>query len=102
MSGFEVVIDALHTNVKFLQGAEDSWEEAHKQVRGKRLGPDDLGLLGKQNGVPESYNRAAENLTDGLSKGVENLRKAADSLRAVADDQARREEEIIAKLQNTQ
>lgn len=102
MPGFEVVIEALRGNVRFLQQAQDSWEGAHKKVNGKTLGPDDLGLLGKQGNVPDVYNQAARNLTDGLMKGVENLGKAADALRSVADDQANREEEIKAALRQTQ
>ncbi|MCA1190453.1 MULTISPECIES: hypothetical protein [Saccharopolyspora] len=102
MAGFDVVIEALRGNVMFLQEAQDSWEEAHNKVKGKTLEEDDLGLLGKQGDIPGAYNGAAENLFAGLLKGVENLGKAAASLRAVVDDQAEREEEIEAELRKTQ
>ncbi|QIZ35929.1 hypothetical protein [Saccharopolyspora sp. ASAGF58] len=102
MSGFEVVIEALHKNVRFLHQAEDSWAAALGKIDGKLLGPDDLGLLGKQNGVIQDCNDASAKLAEGLKRGVENLQKAADSLKAVAEDRVRREEEITAQLKKTQ
>ncbi|PKW15400.1 hypothetical protein [Saccharopolyspora spinosa] len=98
MSGFEVIIEALRTNVILLSEAESRWRNALHAVNGNLLASDDLGLLGKQDGIVLSCNEAAADLELGLRKGADNLHSAAEALRAVADDQERRQQEIVAQF----
>ncbi|MBB5156432.1 hypothetical protein [Saccharopolyspora phatthalungensis] len=102
MSGFDVIIEALRTNVALLKEAEEHWRDALDVVTANLLGPDDFGLLGKQDGIVLGCNEAAANLELGLAQGADNLRSAAEALRAVADDQESREREIVAQFKHLQ
>ncbi|MFI0470328.1 hypothetical protein ACH347_40225 [Saccharopolyspora sp. 5N102] len=100
MSGFDVIIEALYKNVALLEGAEQHWRKALDQVTANLLAPDDLGLLGKQDGIVLSCNEAAADMELGLRKGADNLGGAAAALRAVAEDQERQEQEIVAEFEH--
>jgi hypothetical protein len=98
MVDFRVVPAALEANVKFLRTAPDSWQRSFDKPNGKGLGEDDLGLLGKMEGVPRRHNEALQGCLDKLKEGRDSLENAVTALGEVAADYASRDAEYYRKF----
>lgn len=95
---FRVVPAALEANVKFLREASDAWQKSFEMLSGKELAEDDLGLLGKVEGVPRKHNEALQSCLDKLKEGRESLENAATALGQVAADYASRDAEYYRRF----
>lgn len=98
MVDYRAVPKALRANVKFLQAASDAWESAAKTLKDKQLGEDDLGMLGKAEGVPKKHNDALQSCLDKLNEGRESLEKAATALGQVAMEYESRDAKYYRKF----
>jgi len=95
---FRVVPAALEANVKFLREASDAWQKSFEMLSGKELAEDDLGLLGKVEGVPGKHNEALQSCLDKLEEGRDSLENAATALGQVAADYASRDAEYYRRF----
>ncbi|GAA0508539.1 hypothetical protein GCM10011581_19450 [Saccharopolyspora subtropica] len=98
MTDYSVVPQALRANVKLLFEAADAWDRAYQALSGNELSDDDLGLLGELSAATKNYNAALAEALQRLKKGQEVLEKAANSLKAVADDYESRDAEYYEKF----
>lgn len=92
---FRVVPAALEANVKFLREASDAWQKSFEMLSGKELAEDDLGLLGKVEGVPGKHNEALWSCLDKLKEGRDSLENAAIALGRVAAEYTSRDAEYF-------
>ena len=95
---FRVVPAALEANVKFLREASDAWQKSFEMLSGKELAEDDLGLLGRVEGVPGKHNEALQSCLDKLKEGRDSLENAATALGQVAADYASRDAEYYRRF----
>lgn len=67
-------------------------------LSGKELAEDDLGLLGRVEGVPRKRNEALQSCLDKLKEGRDSLENAATALGQVAADYASRDAEYYRRF----
>ena len=93
MTDYTVVPQAIRANVKFLFEAADAWGRAYQVLHGKELADDDLGLLGQPSAATRNHNDAIADALVRLKEGRDVLERAANDLKAVADDYESRDAE---------
>ncbi|WP_424188616.1 hypothetical protein ACOBQX_10575 [Actinokineospora sp. G85] len=98
MVDYHVVPEALRKNSKEYFEIADAWTNARNSLSDAHMGPDDVGLLGKEAGVPRSHNSALNSVLGRLTQGFEALNNASLTLRAIADEYESREAQYYRKF----
>jgi hypothetical protein len=84
VSGVKIDPDLVSGYAKTVAKAADQLSGPAGALKGEPLGDDAFGDLGRQVHTAEAYQRASATLLDQLTRSVETLHAASDSLNQVA------------------
>ncbi|MFB4299323.1 hypothetical protein [Actinomadura sp. NTSP31] len=97
---YSVQRESLREATKYLSTAGQSWREITNTLANAKIGPDDLGVIGKMTDVFSKYNAGVDHAWQQINQGVGNLDLMTYSLELVAANYGHAEHKSIDKLRN--
>ncbi|QUG99467.1 hypothetical protein HUO13_00420 [Saccharopolyspora erythraea] len=98
-TGYSVVPDSLRGTTTAWEGSRDRWLQLASRMDGEFYMPDNaMGLLGREQNFPQSYNEARSTIARKLAEGAEVLATTSTDLDRVATEYEEKDYEYYKKF----